>query len=236
MSEDRHKVVVVEDEKFIRIGLEEVLGTAGFEVVSTGDGATALDLIHREKPAVVLLDIMLPGMSGFDICREMRKRKNMTPVLMLTAKGQEVDKVLGLDLGADDYVTKPFQMMELIARVKALIRRSHLPGSGDEDDGQTFAIGQSTISKTTYSITGNGEELDLTPREMDLLQAFAKNRGTVLSRERLLNEVWGVNYFGTTRTLDQTVAQVRKKLRLTGSDPEIIDTVHGVGYRLVEGQ
>lgn len=232
------KVLVVEDDAHIIIGLEEVLTSEGFAFHGINNGNEALAAIESEAPHVVILDVMLPGKSGFDICRDLRKNGNNVPVLMLTAKGQEIDKVLGLELGADDYVTKPFGLRELVARVRALLRRAESGKAGQtttkeqREPDQRFTIGSSVINPATYTVTGKNEQLDLTPREMELLQAFDAHRGIVLSRERLLNEVWGVNYFGTTRTLDQTVAQVRKKLRLTGTDPNILATVHGVGYRL----
>jgi DNA-binding response OmpR family regulator len=236
------KVLVVEDDAHILIGLEEVLISEGFAFQGIANGSEALPAIKAEQPDVVILDVMLPGKSGFDICRDLRKNGNNVPVLMLTAKGQEIDKVLGLELGADDYVTKPFGLRELVARVRALLRRAENGKSGQtandqqQEPDRRFTIGSSVINPATYTVAGDNEQLDLTPREMELLQAFDAHRGIVLSRERLLNEVWGVNYFGTTRTLDQTVAQVRKKLRLTGTDPNVLTTVHGVGYRLVSEQ
>jgi DNA-binding response OmpR family regulator len=237
------KICIVEDDPHILLGLRDILESEGFTLVECSRGDEALATIKREQPQLILLDVMLPGMSGFDICAHLRREGNRTPVLMLTAKGQEVDKVLGLELGADDYVTKPFGLRELVARVRALLRRAEeLAASGNgaapvsaEDDAAVpaFHIGKSEVVPATYHLRGAGKTFDLTAKEMQLLQHLAKHRGVVLTRDHLLNAVWGINYFGTTRTLDQTIAQIRKKLKHTGTDPEIILTVHGVGYRLV---
>jgi DNA-binding response OmpR family regulator len=174
---------------------------------------------------------MLPGLSGYDICKQLRAKKNTTPVLMLTAKGQEIDKVVGLELGADDYVTKPFGVRELLARIHALLRRGN--GTVPAPDSQAeFKIGATLIDPKTFQIRRGKVSEELTAKEVKLLQFFHAHQGEVLSRDRLLNEVWGYNYFGTTRTLDQVIVQLRKKLGDTGDEPKHILTVHGVGYKL----
>lgn len=238
------KICLVEDDPHILLGLREILESEGYALAECSRGDEALAMIKREQPQLIVLDVMLPGMSGFDICANLRRSGDRTPVLMLTAKGQEVDKVLGLELGADDYVTKPFGLRELVARVRALLRRAEeKAGHGSEDHHvvpsaeldpavPAFHIGKSEVVPATYHLCGAGKTIDLTAKEMQLLQHLAKHRGVVLTRDHLLNAVWGINYFGTTRTLDQTIAQIRKKLKHTGTDPEIILTVHGVGYRL----
>ena len=229
------RILIVEDDPHILLGLEEVLTSDGFEVVTCNRGDRALDCLNQQQPALVILDVMLPGASGYDICKQLRQRKVITPVLMLTAKGQEIDKVVGLDLGADDYVTKPFGVRELLARIHALLRRS---GNGDakaKDDTSPFKIGEATIDPRTFQIKRGKTVEELTAKEIKLLQFFHAHAGEVLSRDRLLNEVWGYNYYGTTRTLDQVIVQLRKKLGDNGDAPKHLLTVHGVGYRLEVG-
>jgi DNA-binding response OmpR family regulator len=174
---------------------------------------------------------MLPGMSGYDVCKELRAKKIQTPVLMLTAKGQEIDKVVGLDLGADDYVTKPFGVRELLARIQALLRRA--PDSGSEPDSERpFKVGSATINPKSFELHRGKLTEKLTAKELKLLQLFHDHPGEVLSRDRLLSEVWGYNYYGTTRTLDQVIVQLRKKLGDANGEPRHLLTVHGVGYKL----
>jgi DNA-binding response OmpR family regulator len=222
-------ILVVEDDANIALGLEEVLRSEGFDVVVAKRGDHALELVVKHKPALIILDVMLPGLSGFEICKQLRARKNNTPVLMLTAKGQEIDKVVGLGLGADDYVTKPFGVKELIARINALLRRS---SRAVEEEAAEFKIGSALIDAKKFQIRRGKLVEELTLKELKLLQLFHAHVGEPLSRDRLLSEVWGYNYFGTTRTLDQVIVQLRKKLGDTGDEPKHIVTVHGVGYKL----
>ena len=224
------KILIVEDDAHILLGLEEVLRTEGFDPVACSRGDQALDAVARNQPALIVLDVMLPGMSGYDICKQLRSRQVTTPILMLTAKGQEIDKVVGLDLGADDYVTKPFGVRELLARIHALLRRTR-SASNSNGVPDKFQIGNAEIDSRTFQIRRDTTVDELTARELRLLQLFHAHRGEVLSRDRLLNEVWGVNYYGTTRTLDQVIVQLRKKLG-EGEEPKHLLTVHGVGYKL----
>jgi len=226
------KIVIVEDDPHILLGLEEVLKRDGFEVVTCSRGDQALEAVARHSPALIVLDIMLPGRSGYEVCKQLRASKIATPILMLTAKSQEIDKVVGLDLGADDYVTKPFGVRELLARIHALLRRS-TPADGTSDSNAPFQIGDATIDPKTFQLRRGEAVEELTARELKLLQCFRAHAGEVLSRDRLLNEVWGYHYYGTTRTLDQVIVQLRKKLGDNGSEPQHLLTVHGVGYRLV---
>ena len=226
------KILIVEDDSHILLGLEEVLKSEGFDVASCSRGDHALDCVAKHKPALMVLDVMLPGLSGYDICKQLRSRKISTPILMLTAKGQEIDKVVGLDLGADDYVTKPFGVRELLARIQALLRRGAHSHSGRTDEA-SFQIGDATIDPKTFQIKRRKTVEELTARELKLLQIFHGHPGEVLSRDRLLNEVWGQNYYGTTRTLDQVIVQLRKKLGDNGGEPKHLLTIHGVGYKLV---
>jgi len=227
------KVLIVEDDPHILLGLEEVLKSDGFDVAVCSRGDQAIDAVRKHRPALVLLDVMLPGLSGYDICKQLRAKKVATPILMLTAKGQEIDKVVGLDLGADDYVTKPFGVRELLARIHALLRRTATALSTEASAQAPFQIGAATIDPKTFQLKREKTVEELTPKELKLLQLFAAHPGEVLSRDRLLNEVWGYNYYGTTRTLDQVIVQLRKKLGDNGDDPKHILTVHGVGYKLV---
>jgi len=225
------KVLIVEDDAHIALGLEEVLKSDGFEAAVCNRGDKALAAVERERPQLIVLDVMLPGKSGYDLCKELRAKKITTPILMLTAKGQELDKVVGLELGADDYVTKPFGVRELLARIHALLRRSVNPAS-EAADSAPFRIGGATIDPKTFQLRRGKAVEELTAKELKLLQFFHAHAGEVLSRDRLLNEVWGYNYLGTTRTLDQVIVQLRKKLGDASDDPKHLLTVHGVGYRL----
>ncbi|MCW5550705.1 MAG: response regulator transcription factor [Verrucomicrobiae bacterium] len=227
------KILVVEDDPHILLGLEEVLKSDGFEVVTCNRGDQAVAMFTQYQPALILLDVMLPGLSGYDICKQLRAKKVTTPILMLTAKGQELDKVVGLDLGADDYVTKPFGVRELLARIHALLRRSSDTPSANPTSEAQFRIGEATIDPRTFQLKRGQDTEALTAKELKLLQLFHAHPGEVLSRDRLLNEVWGYNYYGTTRTLDQVIVQLRKKLGDSGSEPKHLLTVHGVGYRLL---
>lgn len=226
------KILVVEDDPHILLGLEEVLKSEEFEVATCNRGDQALAAVAKHRPALVMLDVMLPGLSGYDICRQLRAKKSSVPILMLTAKGQEIDKVVGLDLGADDYVTKPFGVRELLARIHALLRRGN-GGTPDDVAGQEpFTIGGATIDPKTFQVRRGKLAEELTAKELKLLQLFHAHPGEVLSRDRLLSEVWGYNYYGTTRTLDQVIVQLRKKVGDNGASPKHLLTVHGVGYKL----
>ena len=227
------KILVVEDDPHILLGLEEVLTSDGFEVAVCNRGDHAIAAVVRHRPALLVLDVMLPGLSGYDICKQLRAKKVATPILMLTAKGQEIDKVVGLDLGADDYVTKPFGVSELLARIHALLRRMGGNGPAVEQPQTPFQIGGAVIDPKTFQLKRGKAVEELTAKELKLLQLFSSHPSEVLSRDRLLNEVWGYGYYGTTRTLDQVIVQLRKKLGDNGDEPKHLMTVHGVGYKLV---
>lgn len=237
MKNSEITIFVVEDDASIRFGLEEVLRSEGFEVASCDDGGEALQGISETLPDLIVLDVMLPNRSGYEIATELRKGGCRVPILMLTAKGEEMDKVVGLNAGADDYVTKPFGLNELLARIRALLRRTC--DWAEETDGQAVAapateleIGNASVDCRNYEITVDGEVTSLTPKELELIRFLVEHRGVVLSRDEILEKVWGVKYFGTTRTLDQCVAQIRKKIGDHGRTPEHLLTVHGVGYKL----
>lgn len=223
------KILVVEDDTNIRFGLMELLTSEGFEVESCQRGDTAPEAVEKHQPKLIVLDVMLPGLSGYDVCKQLRAKNYPGLILMLTAKGQEMDKVIGLELGADDYLTKPFGLREFTARVHALLRRSRAESPNDGD--APMSIGDCTIDPRTFELKRKSKSVSLSARELKLLQIFAAHPREVLSRDKLLNEVWGYEYYGTTRTLDQTIVQLRKKLSDVGADPKQIDTVHTVGYR-----
>jgi DNA-binding response OmpR family regulator len=232
-KEMKTKILIVEDDPHILLGLEEVLKSDGFEVNVCNRGDKALEAVTQHRPDLLVLDVMLPGLSGYDICKKIRAKKISTPILMLTAKGQEIDKVVGLDLGADDYVTKPFGVRELLARINALLRRTSERMAPEAQSLLPFQIGGAVIDPKTFQLKRGNAIEELTAKELKVLQLFASHRGEVLSRDRLLNDVWGYNYFGTTRTLDQLIVQLRKKLGDNAGEARHLITVHGVGYKLV---
>jgi len=226
------KILVVEDDPHILTGLEEILRSENFEVSVCNRGDKALEAVTKNEPNIIVLDLMLPGLSGYDVCKQLRAKKLSVPILMLTAKGQEIDKVIGLDSGADDYVTKPFGIRELVARIHALLRRSQSPSSSVSNNEEPFRIGASTIDPKRFELKRGKVCEELTAKELKLLQLFHARPGEVFSRDKLLTEVWGYNYYGTTRTLDQVIVQLRKKLGDSADEPKHLLTVHGVGYKL----
>lgn len=234
------RILIAEDDANIRLGLVATLESEGYDVVAASDGAQALKLYPQGKYDLVVLDVMMPKASGYDVCRELRASGAGVPVLFLTAKGEEVDKVVGLKLGADDYVTKPFGVRELLARVEALLRRGRATAAAASPAGAggaaelppVFRLGEALIDRRAHVVRRPGRpEEPLTAREMRLAEALASHPGEALTRDWLLNAVWGVAYLGTTRTLDQHVAQLRKKVEAAPDEPRAILTVHGVGYR-----
>jgi DNA-binding response OmpR family regulator len=228
-------LLIAEDDPHIRAGLVDVLESEGYSVEAVADGKAALDAFRQRRPDLVLLDIMMPELSGYDVCRAIRRTDARTPVILLTAKGEEIDKVVGLELGADDYVTKPFGVRELLARVAAVLRRSRAasPTAADESAAlpDRFPFGAARIDRKTYTVACHGRTEPLTAREMKLIEFLASRPNEVIGRDELLNRVWGLTYYGTTRTLDQHIAQLRKKVEVDPETPTAILTVHGVGYR-----
>ncbi len=226
------KILIAEDDANIRLGLIATLESEGYAVVAAADGAQALRLYPQEKFDLVILDVMMPRLSGYDVCRELRTKDERVAVLFLTAKGEEIDKVVGLKLGADDYVTKPFGVHELLARVEALLRRAGALGGKlkEPELPPVFHLGAAEIDRRSYTVTVAARTAMLTARELRLAEVLAAHPGEVLTRDLLLNAVWGVDYLGTTRTLDQHIAQLRKKVESDPETPVAIVTVHGVGY------
>lgn len=227
------KILVVDDEKPIADILQFNLKKEGFDVYCAYDGNDAIKLVEEIQPDLILLDIMLPQQDGMEVCREVRKKYDM-PIIMLTAKDSEIDKVLGLELGADDYVTKPFSTRELIARVKANLRRQKHAASQQDEQEETneITIGHLVIHPDSYMVSKRGETIELTHREFELLFYLAKHIGQVMTREHLLQTVWGYDYYGDVRTVDVTVRRLREKIEDNPSHPAWIVTRRGVGYYL----
>ncbi len=221
-------ILLVDDEASIVQLAKLYLEREGFNVQSVGDGLKALDLAHALHPDLMVLDIMLPGLDGLEVCRRLRADKDTLAILMLTARDEDIDKILGLELGADDYMTKPFNPRELVARVKAILRRSERIASSASQEA--VHLGDLVIDPARREVTCKGQALELRTQEFEVLLVLAQNRSLVLSREQLLNQAWGYDFYGQTRTVDVHIAQLRRKL--AGSSVRI-ETVTGVGYKLV---
>ena len=219
------RILVVEDDPGIAFGLRVDLKTEGYDVELESDGESALQRAAKETYDLILLDVMLPGKDGFEVCRELRRGGSKTPIILLTAKAQEAEKVMGLELGADDYVTKPFSPRELRARVKAALRRT------GEDESQAYRFGDLEVDFTRCELRRAGKPVELTALEFKLLAAFVRNRGRVLSREQLLDLVWGHDTFVTDRVVDNHVVTLRKKIEPEPSQPRHVLSVRGMGYR-----
>jgi two-component system alkaline phosphatase synthesis response regulator PhoP len=227
MDEFKPTVLVVDDEKAILLGLEETLKSEGYKVITAADGPTALALAIEYSPDLVLLDIMLPVLSGYEVCRKMRAEGIQSPVIMLTARGDEFDKLHGFEVGADDYVVKPFSLGVLLARVKAVLAR----GERRVDTPRTYTFGKCRLDMDARTLAVAGESVTCTRTEFDLLAYFCRYPGKALSREILMRDVWGTEYYGTQRSLDSFVATLRKKVEVDAHAPLHILTVHGVGYK-----
>ncbi|MDP2885352.1 MAG: response regulator transcription factor [Ignavibacteria bacterium] len=223
-------ILFVEDEYPMRVALEDAFKHCGYEVASASDGEAGLKLVEEKKPDLVILDVMLPHMDGFEVCKQLRQQGFMRPILMLTARSQEVDKVIGLELGADDYVTKPFGDRELLARVKALLRRA----SHEPSELVNYRFGTVDIDFTHFIAEKNGRSLRLTSTEFSLLHLLISQKGKVLTREELLNKVWGYEFFPQSRTVDNHILRLRQKLEDDPNHPGHILTIHGLGYKFVD--
>ena len=227
------KILIVEDEPNMRLGLKDNLEFEGYEVDIATNGEEGLKKILENDYNLVLLDVMLPQMSGFDICKTARKKGITMPIILLTAKGEEIDKVLGLELGADDYVTKPFSIRELLARIKAVLRRGENFSSGDLKD-KLISLGNLQINFVSYSAFEGKENIQMSHKEFDVLYYLWKRRNHTVSRDELLNEVWGYEENPTTRTVDNFILKLRQKVEKDHNHPQVILTVHGIGYKLVD--
>ncbi len=227
----RKRVLVVEDEATLLLGLVENLKFAGYDVLQAEDGPGGYETALRERPDAMLLDIMLPGLSGFEVCRKLREKGLQIPIIMLTARGDQFDKLHGFEMGADDYVTKPFSVDELLARLKAVLLR----GERQAARPSRLAFADVELDLDARTMTRGGKDVVVTRTEFDLLVYFIENEGKALSRETVMNDVWGMEYYGTQRSLDSFVANLRKKIEKDPHNPDHIHTVHGVGYKFHAG-
>jgi two-component system alkaline phosphatase synthesis response regulator PhoP len=224
------KILIIEDEESILMALEDNLGLEGYEVACAADGEQGLSMAREQKYDLLILDIMLPKMDGFEVCKQLRKDGITTPILMLTAKSQEIDKVLGLELGADDYVTKPFSPRELLARVKALLRRA----GQSRPETDKYSFGDIEVDFVKYEAKKKGKLIYLSALEFDLLHFLIRHRGQVMDRNSILDEVWGRDVYIQQRTVDKHIAQLRKKIEADPSNPKYIMGMRGVGYKFKE--
>jgi DNA-binding response OmpR family regulator len=223
------KILIVEDEPNMVAGLRDNFEFEGYQVISAPDGVSGLERALSETPDLVILDVMMPRMSGLDVCKQLKAKKPGIPIIMLTARGQEVDKVVGLELGADDYVTKPFSIRELLARVKAVLRRAGTAVKTQEK----YAFGEVEVNLRNCQVSRKGKAMDFSSKEFELLKFFLHHPGETLTRDRLLNEVWGYEHFPTTRTVDAHIVRLRQKVEPKPDEPRFILTVHGTGYKFV---
>ena len=237
-SENKKTVLIVDDEKPIVDILQYNLEKEGYETLIANDGLTALNIALEQRPNIILLDIMLPKMDGLTVCKRIRTTLNI-PIIMLTAKEEEIDKILGLELGADDYVTKPFGVRELIARIKANLRKYELSQdlfneNEARDNDRKITIGDLQLDVDKFEVKVRGKKVDLTVREFEVLRYLANQPGQVVSRELLLEKVWGYEYFGDIRTVDVTVRRIREKIENDTTDPKILITKRGIGYYIAK--
>src|SRR5881398_2503383 len=223
------RILIVEDEPAMVEGLRDNFEYEGYDVISAGDGVAGLDRALADEPDLVILDVMMPRMSGLDVCKQLKSKRPSIPIIMLTARGQEIDKVVGLELGADDYVTKPFSIRELLARVKAVLRRARTV----PNDHERVSFGDVEVNLRSCQVSRAGKELDFSSKEFELLKYFLCHQGETLSRDRLLEEVWGYDRFPTTRTVDAHIVHLRQKIEPKPDEPRFILTVHGTGYKFV---
>jgi DNA-binding response OmpR family regulator len=229
-ADTRKRILIIEDEKNMVEGLRFNLEARDYLVISAPDGETGLARAAEELPDLVILDLMLPGINGYEVCKRLKETQADVPIVMLTAKSQEADIVTGLDLGADDYITKPFSVLELLARINALLRRSR----PDPPVPELIRIGDLEFDFKNYQATKQGRSLDLTPREFEILQYLLERKGDVVTRDELLQRVWGYENFPFTRTIDAHIATLRKKIEEKPDKPSLIVTVHGKGYKFLQ--
>jgi len=223
------QILIVEDEPNMRLGLKDNLEFEGYKVSVANDGSKGLAAIVSNHYDLVLLDVMLPELSGFDVCRIARERGVPTPIILLTAKGEEIDKVLGLELGADDYITKPFGLRELLARIKAVLRR----GPNAKKGSTEALIGKMTVNFSSYIASVDQQQVKMSHKEFEILKYLWEHRNDTVSRYQLLEDIWGYNEQPTTRTVDNFILKLRQKVEQNPEDPQIILTVHGVGYKML---
>jgi two-component system alkaline phosphatase synthesis response regulator PhoP len=223
------RILIVEDEPAMVSGLRDNFEFEGYEVITAADGLEGLGRALKDSPDLVVLDVMMPRMSGLDVCKQLKVKKPALPIIMLTARGQEVDKVVGLELGADDYVTKPFSIRELLARVKAVLRRAQ----GAAKDQESYSFGDVEVNVRSCRVIRGGRPVEFSAKEFELLKYFLSHPGETVTRDRLLEDVWGYERYPTTRTVDAHIVRLRQKLEPKPEEPRFILTVHGMGYKFV---
>lgn len=225
------KILVVDDEQNMRTGLKDNLEFEGYDVDTANDGDEGLKKIFANNYTLIILDVMMPKKSGFDVCKETRKAGIKTPIILLTAKGEEIDKVVGLEIGADDYVTKPFSLRELLARVKAILRRSD--SLIMDNESREIQIGKLAVDFNSYKATLKNKDVAMSHKEFEILRYLWKHRNKTVSRDNLLTEIWGYDETPTTRTVDNFILKLRQKIEIDPNHPQVILTVHGIGYKLI---
>ncbi len=228
------KILVAEDDQFIREGIVEILQSEGYTTIVANDGQEAIDLFADQKPDFVLLDIMMPEIDGYEVCRRIRKTDEQIPVIFISAKSEEIDKVIGLELGADDFIVKPFGTREVIARIRAITRRCLAKQPNSTDTPKQITMKDLTVFPNELRAQRGQAIIELSLRDINILSLLFQKKGRVVSRDDLFNECWGRDYLPNSRTLDQHISKLRKQVELDPKDPQIIQTVHGVGYRFEE--
>jgi DNA-binding response OmpR family regulator len=223
------RVLVAEDDEHTRNGLVEILETEGYQAITARDGKEAVELFEKERPDFICLDIMMPGASGYDVCKQIRAVDDNVPLIFISAKSEEIDKVLGLELGADDFIVKPFGVKEVVARIRAITRRCL--AKKQDPAAASFMLGDLEVFPAELRARRGDETIELSLREVKLLELFSQNPGKVLDRNTIFNACWGQNYLPSSRTLDQHISKLRKRIETDPKNPKTIQTVHGAGYR-----
>lgn len=223
------RILIVEDEPAMRLGLKDNFEFEGYEVELAEDGEEGLSKIMNNNYDLIILDVMMPKLSGFDVCKKMRAEGNETPIIVLSAKGEELDKVLGLEFGADDYVTKPFSVRELLARVKAILRRNNL----NTQEAETIKIGKLSFDFNSFSVFENQKPINMSYKEFEVIHHLWNNKNKTVSRDQLLTNIWGTDVFTTSRTVDNFILKLRNKIEYDPNKPQLIIAIHGVGYKLI---
>ncbi len=229
------KILIAEDDLYTREGLIDILESEGFDVIAAENGKRAVELFKAESPDCICLDIMMPEINGYDVCKIIRKEDQQVPVIFLSAKSEEIDKVLGLELGADDYISKPFGVREVIARIRAVLRRSYNSQNklSEKNELTDFTIAGLMVYPSELKAINGNLTIELSPRDIRILNIFSRNKGRVLDRDTIYNAGWGLSHMPNSRTLDQHISQLRKKIENDPGNPEIIRTVHNAGYRYI---
>ena len=229
-------LLIIEDDENISTAIQEYFSRAGYSVTTAGDGLAGVEVAAKDRPDVVVLDLMLPKMDGLAVCKELRLKNPLMPILMLTAKDDVVDKVLGLEMGADDYITKPFSLRELEARIKSVLRRARAAAAGDGEDEAPILRGELRIDPVRREVTIGNRHVELTPKEFDLLRLFASNPGRVFPRKYLLEKIWDYSYEGYDRTIDSHINRLRAKIEQNPDNPQLVLTVWGIGYKFTDAE